>query len=249
MKRQRAIAIGLLGAMVAMGACASDSPAEVNASRGTATTSASEPPPEAAIEYVRRGLNTIANLTDAAVIGRVEAVGALSWNSADGVAWPGDQQQGAIKFRDIAVAVEEVLYASTTLSPSAGERLTIRSIGEGPAAQDPNPGVLDDDEWSGRYVAGARMALLLAKVTDFPYEGGRTEEILQVPGGFSGAWTIVDRNGRRFGENIDRNWNAPLDVIMKKFHEERAAGRDPARDERTIHTLLTPDEAAAAGQG
>ena len=185
-------------------------------------------------ERAPMGINQIANISAAGVLGKITAVAPPRWNSKDGKKWcpPLDGLVLPIVYRDVTVRVSEVAFASDRLAPKAGEEVIIRTFGDGTptgskAVKFENGQSLHENEADGRFETGKEVFLFVSVWDQFPTETG-SETVNQVTGSWGGNFEI-DRS-KDVAKSVEPGRTVSLRSLVARAQKERALGRKPERD-------------------
>jgi hypothetical protein len=180
------------------------------------------------------GINSIANETQLAIIGRVvEIKPPVTFKYTV----PHDAQSKPITVpqttQDVVVAVEQVKFANPSISVTPGQTVTITLK---PAPEDfktPCGQVIKASDYNGSLVVGQESFLLLQYFPAAPGPNGLRPVWLEVFA-WASVWTV---NGTQ-AKNIDALRTVPLDSLVQRLQTERQAGRHPERDAGTEENPL-----------
>jgi hypothetical protein len=202
-------------------------------------------------ERDRMGINQIANISEAAIVGQITAISSARWNSKDGAKWcPDDDGDVApIVYRDVTVKVTETIYTSEGLAPRGGDEIVVRSFGDGRTTGEEafrfNDGrVLREGEVDGHFEVGKEALLVLSLLDHFPTESG-LEVVNQVTGSWGGNWEI-DRE-QNLARSVEAERTVPFRALVERLVKEREIGRQAARDPGTTKDPLAENTVSPSG--
>ena len=161
-----------------------------------------------------------------AVVGTVESVTEPRWNQESGEQWDGDAENHPgnpyaleMQYREAVLQVEDVLFRDPGETFAAGERITVRLLGDGTPTGYEIAGVYIN-EVVGPVAVGSRVLWVLDR-GEFHWKE-RVEHPLGLAS-FLGNWRIE-------GDTAVNRWpqrTVPADRLMAAIKSEAAAPRRP----------------------
>lgn len=228
-------------------ACGTESPANSRSEVGTAIDSSLDAAlpcswDNSRFEVGAMGVNQLANISDAAIVGDIVSVSPPRWNSKDGKDWcpPVESFSRPILYRDVVLKITEAVFGSEVLAPKVGDELVVRSFGDGTSsgqevAKFNDGSKIHERDVDGRLEPGRSVFLLLSVWDEFPTETG-PELVTQITGSWMGNWEV--ERSKETARSVQAERDVPLRALINRLMEERNAGRKPERDVNTTRNPL-----------